>query len=136
MKYVEKLYTPFIGRNQAHNTQNPCQGDKKRVLAVCSAGLLRSPTIAKVLSEKYNRNTRACGTSQDYALVPISEALLVWAEEIHVVKEQEGLVKTILNHLELNTPVYVLDIPDRYNAFSPELLEIVEAHYDNIDYEV
>ena len=43
---------------------NEYQGDYKRVLTVCSANMLRSPTIAHVLSaEPYNFNTRSAGTA-------------------------------------------------------------------------
>jgi len=61
-------------RNRIHNSSNPYQGKFKRVLCVCSAGLLRSPTTAFVLSqEPYNYNTRAAGIVDDYALVPVDE---------------------------------------------------------------
>lgn len=48
--------------NRIANASNKFQGSYKRVLCVCSAGLLRSPTAALVLSkDPYNFNTRACG---------------------------------------------------------------------------
>ena len=48
--------------NRIANSTNPFQKDYKRVLCVCSAGLLRSPTAAYVLSQApYNYNTRAAG---------------------------------------------------------------------------
>ena len=68
--------------NQIHNVKNEHQGDRKKVLCVCSAGLLRSPTVAHLLNQKYGYNTRACGTDISYALIPISEALIYWADEI------------------------------------------------------
>ena len=43
--------------NRLANTQNKYQGKYKKVLCVCSAGLLRSPTAALVLSqEPFNFN--------------------------------------------------------------------------------
>jgi predicted protein tyrosine phosphatase len=119
-------YEPISSRlNQLGNAQNPHQGDAIKALCVCSAGLLRSPTIAKYLTLK-GYNTRACGTSQDYALVPLSTALLTWADEIHVVKEQAELVRFCLEDLGLDdVDVVVYDIPDMYGTFDPELEELI-----------
>ena len=48
-----------IYRNRLSNVNNRFQGNFKRVLYVCSAGLLRSPTLAEILSQApYNFNTR------------------------------------------------------------------------------
>ena len=50
--------------NRLHNVRNPNQGPAKRVLCLCSAVLLRSPTVAWVLGKApYDYNTRAAGTS-------------------------------------------------------------------------
>ncbi len=60
--------------NRLHNMRNPHQGSNKKVLCVCSAGLLRSPTLAWILSnEPFNFNTRAVGTSSEYALIVLDE---------------------------------------------------------------
>lgn len=69
-------------RNQLGNTRNMYQTEAKRVLVVCSAGLLRSPTGANVLHREFGYNTRAAGSSEDFALIPVSEALIYWADEI------------------------------------------------------
>jgi predicted protein tyrosine phosphatase len=69
--------------NRLGNCTNPYQGNTKKVLCVCSAGLLRSPTAAVVLSqEPFNYNTRAAGISTDYALVQVDDVLVTWADEI------------------------------------------------------
>ena len=118
-------------RNQLGNVDNPYQGKRKRVLCVCSAGLLRSPTMASFLTTEYGYNTRACGTNQEFALIPITHALLLWADEVHVVKEQEDTVRELMMKFNLTyyLPVTVLDIPDNYEAFSPELLSIISSFY-------
>lgn len=116
---------PRGSRNQLGNTQNPYQGGAIKALCVCSAGLLRSPTIAKYLTSR-GYNTRACGTSQDYALVPVSEALLTWCDEVYVVKEQAEAVNKLLEDLGYDdVVVYELDIPDAYGTFDPELEDII-----------
>ena len=58
--------------NRLANTHNPYQGDFKKVLCVCSAGLLRSPSTAFVLSQDpFNFNTIAAGINEDYALIVV-----------------------------------------------------------------
>ena len=41
-------------RNQLHNIQNTAQGKTKKVLTVCSAGLLRSATLQNFLIKEYD----------------------------------------------------------------------------------
>lgn len=112
--------------NQLGNALNPHQGNYIKALCICSAGLLRSPTIAKELTLR-GYNTRACGTSQEYALIPLSTALLTWADEIHVVKEQAELVNKHLVDMDLyDVKVVVYDIPDEFGTFEPMLVEIIK----------
>jgi len=112
--------------NAIWNCSNPNQGTFKRVLTVCSAGLLRSPTIASVLIER-GYNARACGI-HDYALVPISDALITWADYILFAdQEHYNLLK---GDLPQELKVYVLNIPDMYKYRDPKLLEIVREKLD------
>lgn len=69
-------------RNQLANVGNKFQTSAKKVLCCCSAGLLRSPTLANVLHKEFGFNTRAVGCDKEYALIPISQALIWWADEI------------------------------------------------------
>ena len=115
--------------NQMANAKNVWQNDAKRVLCVCSAGLLRSPTLAEYLNKEYGYNTRACGTSQEFALIPISEALVHWADEVVFVnKENWEDVK--------DTPIFkvkkvkILDLPDEFERNDPQLIEAIRAQYE------
>lgn len=77
--------------NRLANSSNIYQGKFKRVLCVCSAGLLRSPTAAFVLSqEPYNYNTRAAGLIKEFALVPVDEVLIRWADEIVCMSNEQA----------------------------------------------
>jgi predicted protein tyrosine phosphatase len=117
--------------NRLHNCRNPAQGDFKRVLAVCSAGLLRSPTIAYVLSQPpYNFNTRACGL-HDYALIPLDKVLLRWAQEIVCVQDDhEKLIKDAFEeHNMTPVPIINLDIEDMYRYRSPKLIALIKERY-------
>lgn len=122
-----------VSRNRLANTQNGYQGERKRVLVVCSAGLLRSPTAAWILSnEPFNFNTRAVGASQEYALIPMDEAHVYWADEILVMnKEQELLAKQLLNNVNPDsiTPIHTLDVPDNYGFRDPVLVDILRKMF-------
>lgn len=75
--------------NRLHNCTNPYQGKTKKVLCVCSAGLLRSPTAAVVLNREYGYNTRACGVDKGHALIPFDDVLAHWADEIVVMEKYQ-----------------------------------------------
>ncbi len=116
--------------NRLHNARNSYQGDAKRVLCVCSAGLLRSPTIAKVLGESLGYNTRACGASQDYALIPIDPVLIAWADEIVFAHPSVfGYMKQEHPNLESNREVIVLNLPDEYPYCDPILIQMIKDQY-------
>lgn len=118
-------------RNQLYNVSNPYQGDTKKVLCVCSAGLLRSATLQNFLIKEYGYNVRNCGTDEHHALIPISEALVTWADEIVFVNEENYFaVKHHMENMNLEDKVKILDIPDMYNFNDPELLKIIKQQYE------
>jgi len=123
--------------NQLHNISNKYQTSAKKVLSVCSAGMLRSPTIANVLNQEYSYNTRSCGI-HDYALIPISEALIRWADEIIFVdyetyettdNETSNLIKI---QQELGTKIIILSIPDNYEWNDKQLVHLISEQYKAI----
>lgn len=119
-------------RNQLFNIHNASQGETKKVLTVCSAGLLRSATLQNMLIKEYGYNVRNCGTVESYALVPISEALVKWADEIIFVnKENYRQVYSDLKQFNLLDKCYILDIPDIYEFNDPELIKICKEQYNN-----
>lgn len=109
---------------------NRYQGDYKRVLCVCSAGLLRSPTAAVVLAnEPFNFNTRSAGSNPAYALIMVDEVLIKWADEILCMEqehynrlENSGLVDPLKTY-------HILGIPDNYPYRQPELIEKIKEKY-------
>ena len=60
---------------------NQSQGNDLRVVFVCSAGLLRSPTAARIAGE-YGINARSAGSHLHCALIPLSANLIQWANWI------------------------------------------------------
>lgn len=61
--------------------KNHSQTPAKRLLFVCSAGMLRSPT-AQIVASQMGYNARACGSSIKMALIPLSVNLIKWADHI------------------------------------------------------
>jgi predicted protein tyrosine phosphatase len=114
------------------NCSNRHQGDYKKVLAVCSAGMLRSPTIAWVLGQKpYGYNCRAAGYVHDYALVKVDDVLLTWADEIVCADfEHYFFVKDRLDELGLQKTILNLELPDIYEYRNPKLVKLIRKAYD------
>jgi len=113
--------------NRLWNASNPNQGDALKALCICSAGLLRSPTVAWILSnEPYNLNTRAAGSTKTFALIHADEVLLHWAD-ILVFVNQENYDETFRDY-EIESfehkQIIILDLPDRYKTRDPELIRI------------
>ena len=118
-------------RNRLANVDNKFQQLDKftRILCICSAGLLRSPTIARVLQKDYdNVNVRAAGVSDEYALVRVDEALVSWADIIICAEDWhadqlDSLFGDVV--LERKVPLVALNIPDEFNFADPKLEEAI-----------
>jgi predicted protein tyrosine phosphatase len=118
-------------KNQLANTTNIYQGTIKKVLTVCSAGLLRSATLQNFLIKEHGYNVRNCGTEESYALIPISEALVTWADEIVFVNaENYHKVKSEIDLLGFSNKCKVLNIPDMYSFNDPDLITICKEQYE------
>lgn len=99
---------------------------------MCSAGLLRSPTLANVLHKELGYNTRACGAANNFALIPITEALIYWADEIVFVDEEcKGyLSPEAKEEIEFSgVKASTLDVPDNYDYGNEELKFLLETRY-------
>lgn len=122
--------TEFL-MNRLSNCRNRWQGDYKRVLCVCSAGVLRAATAAFVLSkEPYNFNTRAVGLTREFALIPIDEVHLDWADEIVVMSHDQAEKVREMQGERDDTPIIVLNIPDQYAYRDPELIRLIKEAYN------
>lgn len=119
-------------RNRLGNCKNPYQGDSKRVLTVCSAGLLRSPTAAHVLAQEYGYNTRSCGISDEFALIRLDLVLLHWADEL-VFMERSQMKAAVMRYTEeqIVPRAVVLDIPDNFSYMDEDLQRLVRERYDS-----
>ena len=108
---------------------NPYQGDHKKVLFVCSAGILRSATAARIYAHKHN--TRCAGTGMEYALVPLSERLMDWADEIVFVHpwnyDQAGYYFDLKPYQDY---IKILNVEDKHPHMDDELIAEFERQYE------
>jgi predicted protein tyrosine phosphatase len=111
--------------NRMANSTNRYQGDYPRVLTVCSAGLLRAPTIAWVLEqEPFNCNARAAGVSNDYGLIVVDDVLIEWADLI--ICAETWHKESILKNFDVgNKPMLALYVPDVFPYRDPKLIQAV-----------
>ena len=119
--------------NRRGNARNMYQTQVPKVLCVCSAGLLRSPTAANVLHKEYGYNTRAAGASSEYALVPVDEVLLHWADEVVFMspENREEVERTHGEALAAVSRVVTLNVPDMYEWNAPQLKAAILEQYPN-----
>jgi predicted protein tyrosine phosphatase len=128
---AEEMHKQRIG-----NASNAYQGSFKRVLCVCSGGLLRSPTAAVVLSqEPYNFNTRAAGLESSYALIKVDTVLLSWADEIVVM--EDWMIDSVRAQLEgvlggKDKDILCLNLPDHFSYRDPELVRLIKERYETL----
>ena len=132
-----------ISRNRRGVINNSYQGNHKKVLTVCSAGCLRSPTAAHILSaDPFNFNTRAAGISKEYAIIPVDAGLIIWADVIVCMDEDHA---EYVNNMQLKIeqtddgmfeyvwkPIYILDIPDDFAYRDPVLVDIMTKKFFEI----
>ena len=114
--------------NAMWNCKNPHQGTMPKVLCLCSAGLLRSPTIAWVMSNN-DYNTRAAGI-YDYALVEMDEVLIAWADLI--VCANTDVYKNVINKVG-EKPIYDLKLPDVYGFREKALVTKVKSKLKELE---
>jgi predicted protein tyrosine phosphatase len=115
---------------------NSYQGSAKRLLFVCSIGMLRSPT-AQVVATRMGYNARACGSDQKMALIPISSNLIEWADHIFFLNF-ENLCEA-LNTFEgtgydedIRKKKILLNVEDNFEYMNPHLCWIIEGKLQDL----
>lgn len=133
---ADPIYSEAIRAYRGGVFKNPFQGTDRKVVFVCSMGILRSATGARIYAKKYN--TRTAGTWPD-ALTPLSENLVLWADQLVFVNKDnfEGAKKRFEYDeslvLTIKDKAVVLDIPDHYEHMHPELVKAFEEQYERIE---
>ena len=124
-------FDSFVSRNAQGVCFNRFQGEVRKVLTVCSAGCLRSPTAANVLHAEHGYNTRSAGCELEYAIVPVTGRLLMWADEIVTMENwQAHQIEAWLQEMYIQRNVVCLNIPDNYSFMQPELVDLIKQRYN------
>jgi predicted protein tyrosine phosphatase len=112
---------------------NHSQGGELRVVFVCSAGLLRSPTAARIAGE-YGINARSAGSHLQYALIPVSMNLIEWADKVVFMNSSneaevaQRLYGDDLRQLQEKTVVW--NIEDSYKYMEEPLVQEISKELD------
>ena len=127
-----KSFSDQIKQCKEGAANNPFQGKDKKVVFVCSMGILRSATAARMYAGKYN--TRSAGT-YDEALIQLSPILVAWANELVFVNKEN--FNMFQGRFEGDVPdalaIKVLDIPDCYEHMHPKLVEAFNVQYERVE---
>jgi len=101
--------------------------DTKNTLVVCTAGQHRSPTTKRILEEELGINARSAGIHKQ-AQTQVTQEMIDWADYIIAMDERTDGHKTYLenNFAVGSTPIYVFDIPDRFEKEDTELITLLE----------
>jgi predicted protein tyrosine phosphatase len=101
------------------------------ILFVCSANKLRSKTADDYFSAKYpDINFQSAGTNhktcQKEGTTPLEEEMLDWADFVYVMENKHK--NEIRKHVgsKYNSKISVLHIPDDYNYYQRELIQLLE----------
>jgi len=96
---------------------------RERILFVCTANIDRSPTAESLYAGDPRYEVLSAGTAP-FAIVPVSQRILEWADRIFVMSEREDHHKTdiVQRFPELELNIVDLDIEDRWYRGDPELV--------------
>lgn len=111
----------------------------KRVLFVCSAGILRSATAAHIFSaDPYNWNTRTVGSNTEYALNLPTVQMLTWADEIYFMEIEHYHSFIYLFGVDrldkYSDKMFILNIEDMYGYRDADLVRELRDRIDNKNY--
>ena len=98
-----------------------------KVLFVCTANKLRSPTAETLFAAHPGIETRSAGLDPDCPN-PMSAELAAWADMIFVMEphHREKIRKKFKRDRPADNRIITLHIPDEYERDQPELIELLE----------
>ena len=108
---------------------SPHQGPEKKVLCVCTDGLLRSPTMAHMLHATYGYNTRSAGIRESVALQSVDDVLIEWADEIVCTDPTVRDRLLAIYKVPENKTIVTLNIADRYGYMELYLRRLIRTQY-------
>jgi predicted protein tyrosine phosphatase len=101
-----------------------------KLLFVCSANMLRSPTAEAVFSQYEGIEASSAGTNSD-AETPLSADLIEWADVVVAMEQHHArFLQERFGYLLRRRRVAVLGIPDRFDFMEPELVQLLKEKVD------
>ncbi|WP_090626238.1 low molecular weight protein tyrosine phosphatase family protein [Parapedobacter indicus] len=102
------------------------------ILFICSRNQWRSRTAEDLFKNHPLHQVRSAGTAPS-ARIKVSEKAIQWADLILVMeKRHKEILREKFGALIEEKEVMALDIPDEYGYMDPELVEILEWHWQSI----
>lgn len=99
---------------------------RTKVLFVCDANRLRSPTAEAIFSSHPNLEVKSAGLSRE-ATVPLSHQLLEWADVIFIMeKKHRNIIHSRFKEIYQRKRIICLDISDEFGFMDPELVQLLE----------
>lgn len=108
---------------------NPYQGDSKKVVFVCSGGILRSATAAHWAAEHLRWNTRSAGIYEE-AIPHVTRNLLVWAERIYCMERYHADYISTRFNKEFDDKIKILNVKDKYRYMEYDLTNYLREYFD------
>jgi predicted protein tyrosine phosphatase len=97
-----------------------------KVLFVCDANRLRSPTAEAVFRSHTRLEVKSAGLARE-ATVPLTADLLEWADLIFVMeKRQRNIIHSRFSDIYARKRIVCLYIPDEFEFMDPDLVSILE----------
>ena len=97
-----------------------------RVLFICEANRLRSPTAEAIFSTYPGVEAKSAGIGKE-ATVPVSAELLEWADLIFVMeKRHRNIIHSRFKEIYLRKRIICLYIPDEFEFMDPDLISLLE----------
>lgn len=98
----------------------------RKILFVCTANRLRSPTAEKIFSSHPGVDARSAGVGRE-ATLPVSAELLEWADIIFVMeKRHRNIIHSRFKEIYQRKRIICLYIPDEFEFMDPELIILLE----------
>lgn len=97
----------------------------EKILFVCNANRLRSPTAEKIYKKRKDISVKSAGLFSD-AFVTVSQDIVDWADLIFVMeKNQQNKIIKKFKNVYNKKPVINLNISDDYEYMEPTLIELL-----------
>jgi predicted protein tyrosine phosphatase len=97
-----------------------------KILFVCDANRLRSPTAEAIFTGRIDIEVKSAGVAKE-ATVPISIELLEWADLVFVMeKRQRNIIHSRFKEIYDRKRIICLYIPDEFEFMDPELIALLQ----------